>query len=228
MACPNAPRVTRQTIACTIIGVPKELSGLSLPTYEDILLCCLDEKYKRSLLFSPNNKKELGFLAIADCVATQVVGIYNKATIPTVTHTRVVQLIQSYYNSYIALKKSYNRDCEKDFYKKKIEAFIQNAKSKLFDIAACKCKITLNCTCGTVICKGNCPLSVACKCDKTRRIPDIELKFMYDQRTTRIMAIGSLGVQETTKLRKREEHNCCLKNRKLLLSIVLPVQAKVL
>uniref|UniRef100_A0A1B6HPQ6 Uncharacterized protein n=1 Tax=Homalodisca liturata TaxID=320908 RepID=A0A1B6HPQ6_9HEMI len=98
MACPNAPRVTRQTIACTIIGVPKELSGLSLPTYEDILLCCLDEKYKRSLLFSPNNKKELGFLAIADCVATQVVGIYNKATIPTVTHTRVVQLIQSYSN----------------------------------------------------------------------------------------------------------------------------------
>ncbi|KAG8286020.1 hypothetical protein J6590_069871 [Homalodisca vitripennis] len=45
MACPNAPRVTRQTIACPIISVPKELSGLSLPTYEDILLCCLDEKF---------------------------------------------------------------------------------------------------------------------------------------------------------------------------------------
>ncbi|KAG8324080.1 hypothetical protein J6590_100753 [Homalodisca vitripennis] len=43
MACLNAPRVTRKTIACPIIGVPKELSGLSLPTYEEILLCCLDE-----------------------------------------------------------------------------------------------------------------------------------------------------------------------------------------
>lgn len=215
MTCPNAPRVTRQTIACPIIGVPKELSGLSLPTYEDILLCCLDEKYKRSLLFSPNNKKELGFLAIADCVATQVVGIYNKATIPTVTHTRVVQLIQSYYNSYIALKKSYNRDCEKDFYKKKIEAFIQNAKSKLFDIAACKCNIALTCTCGTV-CKGNYPLSVACECDKTKRIPDIELKFMYDQRTTRKMAIGSLDLQETSKLRKREERRAQLLSQESL------------
>lgn len=204
MASPNTPRVTRQFIACPIIGVPKELSGLSLPTYEDMLLCCLDEKYKRSLLFSPNNKRELGFLAIANSVGTQIIEIYNKATIPTVTHTRVVQMIQSYYNSYIALKKSYNRDCEKDVYKKKIKVFVHNAKTKLFDIAACKCNITLSCTCGTV-CKGSCPLSVACQCEKVKKIPDIELKFMHDQRTTRMMAIGSLDVQETSKLRKREE-----------------------
>lgn len=56
------------------------------------------------MLFSPKTREELGFAAVAESAGTQIVEMYNKATIPTETHTRVVQMIQSFYNSYIALK----------------------------------------------------------------------------------------------------------------------------
>lgn len=223
--------VTRQSVECPFFGSPKELSRTSLPTYEDMLLCCLEEKYNRALILNPNNKKDLGFSAVAELVATQIVNIYRTASIPTVTHTRVVQMITSYFNAYIGLKKSYNRDHEKDFYKKKVDVFITNAKTKLFDIATCKCPMTILCTCENKSidynCLCPCPVAIKCNCEKLKKIPDIELKFVHDQRTTRMLFIGNLDRNETVKLIKREERREQLSIQESIISDpVSPVTSK--
>lgn len=110
MASLRTALVTRQSFVCPFFGSPKELSGNLLPTYEDLLLSCLEEKYKRSVLLNPKHKRAFSFVIIAQSVATQLIEIYRKASIPTVSNNRVVQLITCYYNSYLNLKKSYNRD----------------------------------------------------------------------------------------------------------------------
>lgn len=73
------------------------------------------------------------------------------------THTRVVQMIKAYHDAYYNLRKSYNRDKEKESFIKKIDEFVAEAKSKLFDIAACKCAITYSCVCGKKASACNCP-----------------------------------------------------------------------
>ncbi|GBN79825.1 hypothetical protein AVEN_80706-1 [Araneus ventricosus] len=49
------------------------------------------------------------------------------------------------------------------------------------------------------------PLIIECNSINDKRIPSIERKFIYDQRTTRIAFIGSLDNKETEKLQKRKK-----------------------
>ena len=94
--------------------------------------------------------------------------------------------------------KSFKRDKGKDKYKQKIETFKQKALS-LFDVSACKCKITYSCNCKKVpeICE--CPLSISCKCEKDKKIPVLELKFMYFQRNLGLGKIGNLDISGVEK-----------------------------
>lgn len=105
MVSPKDVIVTWHSIVCPFFGSPKELSGTSQPTYKDMLPCCLEEKNKCLLLFNSNNKKELSFSPVAKLVATQLLNIYRRVSISTDTHPRVVQMMTSYFNSYIGLKK---------------------------------------------------------------------------------------------------------------------------
>ena len=106
MATQKKVLVTRQSHCCPLFGLPKELSGTNLPTFEDVLLCCFEESNKLSI--SSDSKKKIAFSTIADCVATQIEMIYRKASIPVVTHTQTVQMIKAYHDAYYNLRKSYN------------------------------------------------------------------------------------------------------------------------
>lgn len=53
---------------------------------------------------------------------------------------------------------------------------------KLFDIAACKCEFS------------------ACKCEKVRKVPIQEQKFLSDQSSSRKMSIRNIDREETKKL----------------------------
>ncbi|CAH0558644.1 unnamed protein product [Brassicogethes aeneus] len=123
--------LTQQKVTTPIFGLPKKLSGTNLPTYKDVLLSCFEESYKNSIL--SGSKKKVAFSTIADNVATQIEIIYRKASIPVVTHTRAVQMINAYHNAYNNLRKSYKRDQKKEGFKDKIERFVAEAKSKLFE-----------------------------------------------------------------------------------------------
>lgn len=195
--------LTRQSHRCPIFGLCKGLNGVSLPTYEDVLLCCFEESYQLSV--KSETKKNISFSLIAENVAFQIEAIYAKASIPIVSHTRVVQMIRSYHDSYYNLRKSYNRDHKKDSFQKKVEKFVTESKSKLFDIAACKCQMIYTCQCGKKTTSCDCPIIMECKCDKQKKIPIIERKFLHDQRTNRKTCIGGVDKVVTNQLLMKEE-----------------------
>ena len=55
-----------------------------------------------------------------------------------------------------------------------VDTFRNDAKTRLFDISACKC------------------IFEVCSCDKNRKVPSAEQAFLHDQRTLRLMAIGGI------------------------------------
>ncbi|GBN23325.1 hypothetical protein AVEN_212643-1 [Araneus ventricosus] len=103
----------------------------------------------------------------------------SKHAIPIVTHSRVLQMIHTYHRKYTNFKKSYKRDNTKAF-QTKIKSFRQEACTKLFDIAVCKCITFEDCT-----------------CERTKKLLQNEHNFLKDQRTTRLLYNGSLEINET-------------------------------
>lgn len=146
--------ITRHAFVCPIFGPSRDFLPSKLPTYECVLRCCFEERFKLSVETSNNC---VSFSKVADIVAEKIKCLYDKASIPTVTLYRIVQLINAYHDSYYKIRKSYNRDKDKTSFKQKIVEFKQSA-SVLFDVAACKCAIVVNCTC-----KKN---PDVCKCEK--------------------------------------------------------------
>lgn len=146
--------------------------------------------------------RSVSFSEVSNIVAPQVKSVFDKASIPTVTPYRIVQLIIAYHNIYRNLMKSFNRDKEKENFKKRVEDFKQKSLL-LFDVSACKCKITLNCNCQKAIEVCKCPVSIVCSCEKAKKIPIIELKFLYLQRNHGMGKIGSVDVKETKKQTQR-------------------------
>lgn len=108
--------LTRRDFECPIFGHPRELLSNKLPTHEDILRCCFQERF--NLAIEANNKR-VSFSKVAVTVGNKVKCLYDKASIPTVTEYRVVQIINTYYDSYCNVRKSYNRDKDKPTLKKK-------------------------------------------------------------------------------------------------------------
>ncbi|GBO09130.1 hypothetical protein AVEN_122936-1 [Araneus ventricosus] len=56
-----------------------------------------------------------------------------------------------------------------------------------------------------VICRCKCHDFDICRCKKADKVPKAERVFLNDQRSSRIMKIGSLDVKETRRIRKREQ-----------------------
>ena len=59
MGTPKKLLITRHSLCSPLFGLPKELSGTILPTYEDLLLSCFEKGYKLLLLL--DSKKKLHF-----------------------------------------------------------------------------------------------------------------------------------------------------------------------
>ena len=72
--------------------------------------------------------------------------MFEKASIPTVSEYRIVQLITEYHDRYYNLRKSYNRDRNKASFKQTFDD-IKHKSTLLFDVAACQCyAIVVDCT----------------------------------------------------------------------------------
>ena len=81
------------------------------------------------------------------CIAAQIEDLYCKASIPMVSHERIVKLIKDYHNKNYTLRKSFTRDKDKFYFKTKLSHFVNKAKSKLLDVASCKCVMNFACSC---------------------------------------------------------------------------------
>ena len=72
-----------------------------LPTHEDVMKCFL---YKRFTL-QEKSKKDPSAKCISNELASEIEEIWNKASLPCVTETRIVKLIMDYHFKYRILQK---------------------------------------------------------------------------------------------------------------------------
>ncbi|KAK3909621.1 ATP-dependent DNA helicase mph1 [Frankliniella fusca] len=132
------------------------------------------------------NNLEPNFSDIAENVSYKVETIYAKASIPSVSHTRVIQMIKAHHAKYIVMKRKINVKQMTKFIQEQRDKFVASAENKLFDIAYCKCEHFTSCT-----------------CPKEKKVPLIEQPFLLDQRNDRIGRIGKVDNVETKRLQKR-------------------------
>ena len=153
-----------------------------LPTYEDIIKC-----YKSvRLQIKGDGSKEPPSNEVANIVAQKVAVIWQRASLKTVSHKRIVDMILTYNNKYRNITEPIkNRDPIS--FTAKLDKFKCEAH-KLFDICSCKC-----------------PSLLLCKCNRDKKIPEVEWPFISDQRNRREMRIGPLDKTATKKLSKQLE-----------------------
>ena len=170
---------TRKDICCPVFGEPQKLKDNMLLTYYDIIKYYL---WVRNDLLCINNGKDPSIKEVCEIISVDVKKLWEKASIPIVTHQQVVSRLILYYNKYKNMKKLRDETKKKEFY--------NEALKKLFDIAICKCT-----------------LRKLCKCQP--KIPIIEQDFLKDQREERKMYIGPVDRATTisitrTNLRKQK------------------------
>lgn len=155
---------------------------IMLPTYEDVIRCF----YSVRLKLKGDGKKQPESRKVANIVAQKVQEVWHRASLPTLSHRRIIEMTLQFNNKYQKLLKPV-KSRETTFLATKLEKFKKDAK-RLFDICSCKCANRLS-----------------CNCDKTRKIPDIEWPFIEDQRSMRRMAIGNVDKKVTANLKRKIE-----------------------
>ena len=171
---------TRKNTTCPVFGAAKELDGRALPTYEDVMKHCHHVKIKLS-----SEHKNPPLKCIFDEVIADLLRIWETASIPTVGKMRIMAMIQKCHNKRRNILRSKNT---KKGSAKQYEKNVQDFKItclKLFDISACKC-ISFD----------------YCSCTKDKKVPNEERDFLKDQRSRRLMVIGSVDVTSTKKKMK--------------------------
>lgn len=176
---------TRVASSMYLFGTEKDIlpeKTIVLPTYEDMIRCF----YSVRLSLKGDGKKQPESRKVANIVAQKIQEIWHRASLPTLSHRRIIEMILQFNNEYQKLLKPV-KSRKTTFLAAKLEKFKNNAR-RLFDICSCKCKNKLS-----------------CNCDKTRKIPDIEWPFIEDQRSIRKMAIGNVDKKVTANIKRKIE-----------------------
>ena len=174
---------TRDAVKCPIFGAPKPLPENQLPTYLDVMKAFL---YERPILKLERKNAKLPLREIADEVAQKVEAIWRKGSIPTVSHTQIVQLLLTYHDkNYSSLLENITSRGKQKNFQSKIKDLVNIAQVTLFHISACKCADLENCS-----------------CDKSRKVPIKERNFLKDHKNKRALFIGKLDQKETARLTK--------------------------
>ena len=102
-----------------------EISGIKLPTYKQVLLCVLSYHQRRvdgRLCRQEKIKRD-----VANIVKDKVVYHYDKANIKTISHKKIAERIQQFYEEYKKIqwlpKKTKNSEIKTNFMKKLEETF---------------------------------------------------------------------------------------------------------
>ena len=183
--------MTRSSDVCPIFGHGEDLWHRELPTYERVMRFYI---FVRNALKKSTNK-DRSFSEIADKVVKKLKVIWKSTSIPTVSNQRIEQMLKCYHAKYRNILKLHKSRNGSQTYKAKIETFKLEAQNKLFDIAACKCKLLSNCA-----------------CSKERKVPKEEQIFLLYQRHERKMVIDRVEIiitkkKNATMLRKQREHD---------------------
>lgn len=191
---------SREEVKCPIFGAPKELSSVQLPTYEDVSKFYL---LTRNILKPSKSDKDPTVSEIGEIVAREVENIWKKASLPTISHTRILKLIRTHNDRYLKILKPFKGRQNDQKYQEKLKNFCMECRHKLFDISTCKCP------------------SMNCKCEKSRKVPAKEREFLEDQRHSRKLFIGNVDKKVTKVLNKRIERLEAQRKRDCTTSILV-------
>ena len=120
-------------------------------------------------------------LSAGKFVADKIVELLIKSSIPTFQLHSIENRILRLLKEWGKLDKFVGENRETETFQKKMIEF-----SRLFDVAACQCNLELSCNCATEF-----------------KVPLEEVKFLYDQRGERKIAIGGLDRNATKLLGKK-------------------------
>lgn len=136
--------LTRENYICPILGnFNQKFSENVLPTVKDVL-CFLK---LNELKFKLKNENPTHIQKqCREIVRSKLLEIWVKSSIPTVSEKQVGDLIRLAQERKLKLLKTKLTDREKPNFLKNLGEF-QLGISKLFDIAACKCKDFQSCRC---------------------------------------------------------------------------------
>lgn len=150
----------RSETTCAILGPYKELDDRQLPIIRDVIKLILFVKNELKLKYNGKDPSNSDIYAI---VYEEINNIWTKASIPIVTKERVIQLLKSYFEKYLNLKR-YPKSKRNYSFENKLKCFLESSE-KLFDVAACKCTSF-----------------ESCSCLKPKKVPINERSFLLDQR----------------------------------------------
>lgn len=191
MAAPSKP-TTRTGGVCPIFGMPSKMRETVLPTHDDMMkhyLCVRNE------LKTTQNGKDPSVKDVAEQVTSDLKALWARASIPCISDKKILEKVRAYHDKYRSILKPYKERKTNAKYAAKLEMFAEEARSKLFDISACKCSDWMK-----------------CRCSKKKKVPIDEREFLLDQRNQRKMMIGSVDVAKTAHNMRRENR----KNKEVL------------
>lgn len=181
----NTTVKTRESVLCDVFGAPSALPKNRLPTYGDTMKLYNQTKHK----LKEQSNKEPSHKDIAEIVILDVVTIWEKSSLPRLSHKRIQDMLKTYHRKYFAMLKVPKDRRDSDTYKEKMTNFLADSDI-LFDISSCKCQ----------------PIE-SCACEKSRKVPIIEQEFLVDQRGERSMIIAGVDRLETGKQQQRYIRN---------------------
>lgn len=185
----------------TFIGKGKEFQPSELPTLREILqyVIYLQEKH---LIINESDRQNYPISKIANDVTEVLINQWKSANtlfVPPVT--------VSHQNIKYHVIKSWNKisDIERHRITKESEiSKIVSKLDKLYDITKCKCPITLCADSNCVGCKFK--AHTTCTCQKTCKLPKIELAFIKAQREKdggkSTLTISGIDFKETRRMNK--------------------------
>lgn len=173
----------RSELTCPVFGSGSDLPLNVLPTCEDVLRCVLWVHHSKKQQFKDTYEE----------ISVKLEDIWNRASIPIIDHRSITRRSRTYYNKYYSLvNKSSKSRKNITAYRQKFQHF-KEKNPFLFDIATCRCTSF-----------------DLCSCEKKRKIPIKEQKFLLNQRTDRKMMIGGLdrdATKKTMNLLTRKRHH---------------------
>ena len=101
----QANQATRSANRCPVFDLPQNLTEMNLPTYRFVV------KHYRHLLvehsYKMNSQEQPCVTEVATIIAKELEAIWQKASIPTVSRTKIVQLVKNYLDNHRNLLKPF-------------------------------------------------------------------------------------------------------------------------
>ena len=88
---------TRKATRCAIFGDPAEMRSTVLPTYADMMKVYLLIQHQMK---PTSTSKDPAVAEVSDKVAKKIEQLWLKASIPIISHKRVVEKIRLYHDKY--------------------------------------------------------------------------------------------------------------------------------